>query len=162
MCDIYGLRAHKCDQSLLVAGDKQLYEYIVKDGPQIHRCTVCGKISKDRGNLRKHVENIHFPGSFTYSCKYCQETFTSRTHLNHHVTNVHKNAKISFWLQINHQHYSRDFNLGFSFPSIWPKVSRLQAWTTSSCMSILWRSLREARTATNAQYVEKLEMIEAT
>jgi len=77
-------------------GDKQLYEYIVKDGPQMHRCTVCGKVGKDRGNLRKHVENIHFPGSFTYSCKYCQETFTSRTHLNHHVTNLHKNAKISY------------------------------------------------------------------
>jgi len=77
-------------------GDKQLYEYIVKDGPQMHRCTVCGKVGRDRGNLRKHVENIHFPGSFTYSCKYCQETFTSRTHLNHHVTNLHKNAKISY------------------------------------------------------------------
>merc|ERR1719220_1913388 len=73
-------------------GDKQLYDYIVKDGPQLHRCTVCGKVGKDRGNLRKHVENIHFPGSFTYSCKYCQETFTSRTHLNHHVTSLHKNA----------------------------------------------------------------------
>jgi len=73
-------------------GDKQLYEYIVKDGPQSHRCTVCGKVGKDRGNLRKHVENIHFPGSFTYTCKYCQQTFTSRTHLNHHVTSLHKNA----------------------------------------------------------------------
>jgi len=73
-------------------GDKQLYEYIVKDGPQLHRCTVCGKVGKDRGNLRKHVENIHFPGSFTYTCKYCQQTFTSRTHLNHHVTSLHKNA----------------------------------------------------------------------
>ena len=50
----------------------------------------------------------------------------------------------------------------FSLHWIHPKVSCWQAWTTSSCMGILWRILREARTATNAQYVGKLEMIEAT
>ena len=52
-------------------------------------------------------------------------------------------------------------NWRFSFLWIRPKVPCLQAGT-SSCMSILWRIPREARTATNAQFVGKLAMIEAT
>ena len=56
--------------------DNQLYDYIVKDGPVLHRCSLCGKSSSDRSNLRKHVDYIHFPGAFSYSCKYCSETFT--------------------------------------------------------------------------------------
>ena len=37
------------------------YEYIVKDpanGTKMHKCTICGKQGQDRGNLRKHVENV--------------------------------------------------------------------------------------------------------
>ena len=77
----------------MLAGDKQLYEYIVKApeaGPKCHKCVVCGKISADRSNLRKHVENIHFNGTFVYGCKYCSETFASRNKLNHHISGVHK------------------------------------------------------------------------
>jgi len=68
------------------------YEYIIKDpstGPKSHKCTLCGKVGNDRGNLRKHVENIHFPGSFSYSCKYCAETFTTRNNLNMHISKNH-------------------------------------------------------------------------
>ena len=52
---------------LLAGGDKQLYEYIVKDpesGPNSNKCTLCGKTGSDRSNLRKHVENVHFNGVF--------------------------------------------------------------------------------------------------
>ena len=64
-----------------------LYEYIIKDQiSAMFSCSLCGKQSKDKGNLRKHVENIHFPGTLTYTCKYCSQTFTSRNHLNHHVS----------------------------------------------------------------------------
>jgi len=69
---------------------KQLYDYIVKDGPQSHRCTLCGKVSSDRSNLRKHVENIHFSGMFVYNCKYCSQNFPSRNKLNHHMSGVHR------------------------------------------------------------------------
>jgi len=69
---------------------RQLYEYIVNEGPKSHRCTVCGKVGSDRGNMRKHVENIHFNGSFIYDCKYCSQTFTSRNKLNHHISGSHK------------------------------------------------------------------------
>jgi len=73
--------------------DRRLfYEYIVKDassGPKAHKCTLCGKVGNDRGNLRKHVENIHFPGSFSYNCKYCTESFTTRNNLNMHISKTH-------------------------------------------------------------------------
>ena len=86
---------------MLAGGDKQLYEYIVKApeaGPRSHKCTVCGKIGNDRSNLRKHVENVHFPDTFSYECKYCPfgmaSTFTTRTKLNNHVFSVHKNSPL--------------------------------------------------------------------
>ena len=78
--------------TMLLAGDKQLYEYIVKApevGPKCHKCTLCGKTGTDRSNLRKHVENKHFNGAFVYSCKYCSQTFPSRNTLNHHISGVH-------------------------------------------------------------------------
>jgi len=71
------------------------YEYIVKDpenGPKMLKCTVCGKQGSDRGNLRKHVENVHFPGTLSYECKYCTETFTTRNGLNHHFSKMHKSV----------------------------------------------------------------------
>ena len=83
---------------LLTGGDKQLYEYIVKApeaGLKAHRCTLCGQTGNDRSNLRKHVENIHFPGAFSYTCKYCPpdmaaKTFPTRTKLQNHVSSFHK------------------------------------------------------------------------
>jgi len=81
--------------------DKQLYEYIeqvpTEDGLKLHRCTLCGKTGNHRNNLRKHVESLHFPGSFRYSCKYCQEVFDTKTKLNNHVMRVcGKITKASF------------------------------------------------------------------
>ena len=89
---------------LVLAGgqeDKQLYEYIeqvpTEDGLKLHRCTLCGKTGNHRNNLRKHVESLHFPGSFRYSCKYCREEFDTKTKLNNHVMRVcGKITKASF------------------------------------------------------------------
>jgi len=73
--------------------DKLLYEYIVKHpaaGPRANKCTLCDKISNNRSNLRNHVENIHFPGTFVYNCKHCHETFSTRNFLNMHIGKHHK------------------------------------------------------------------------
>jgi len=72
--------------------DKQLYDYIASHpeaGPKAFKCIICGKTSDHKTNLRKHVENIHFPGTFTYPCKYCSEIFTTRNFLNMHVSKIH-------------------------------------------------------------------------
>ena len=68
-----------------------LYAYIEKldDGSGHHRCTLCGVVKDRRFNLRKHVENIHFPGTFTYTCKYCGDVSTTRNNLNNHMTRFH-------------------------------------------------------------------------
>jgi len=77
-------------------GDKQLYDYIEKApecGPRGHRCTLCGKTGNDRGNLRKHIENVHFPGTFSYQCRHCPTPaaiFPTRTKLNNHMSAMHK------------------------------------------------------------------------
>ena len=86
----------------LAGGDKRLYDYIVshlEDGQKAFKCTLCGKVSAHKTNLRKHVENIHFPGLFIYTCKYCPQTFPTKNLLNHHVTNSHR-SNVSYWAGI--------------------------------------------------------------
>lgn len=73
-------------------GSFSFYDYVVRSesGIKLFQCTVCGKESNDKSNLRKHVENIHFPGSFEYSCKHCSETCTTRNLLNIHISKMHR------------------------------------------------------------------------
>lgn len=73
---------------------EMLLEYIEKfvdEGKTKFRCTLCGTVNGQRAHSENHVENIHFPGSFTYNCKYCEETFTLRNKLYKHVNSAHKN-----------------------------------------------------------------------
>lgn len=65
-------------------------EKVVDEGRTKYRCTLCGTINGQRAHSENHVENIHFPGSFTYNCKYCQETFNLRNKLYKHVNSAHK------------------------------------------------------------------------
>ncbi|XP_023339306.1 broad-complex core protein isoform X31 [Eurytemora carolleeae] len=58
-----------------------------------YACTMCGKFATNRGNLKKHVENIHFPGFNQYICKQCGDLFTTKNNLNHHVSRVHNHPK---------------------------------------------------------------------
>ena len=77
---------------IFLDADRVLYTYIEKcpaAGPRAHRCTLCGKTSADKSNLRKHVENIHFPGTFIYTCRHCGETCNSRNQLNNHISRFH-------------------------------------------------------------------------
>ena len=69
--------------------------------PSLHKCTICGKSGKDRGNLRKHVENIHFPGSFSYPCKHCKHEFSTRNTLNMHISKDHRNKWFGPWLSLH-------------------------------------------------------------
>jgi uncharacterized C2H2 Zn-finger protein len=72
-----------------------LLEYIekfVEEGKAKFRCSLCGAVNGQRAHSENHVENIHFPGSFTYSCKYCHQTFSLRNKLYKHVNSAHKNV----------------------------------------------------------------------
>ena len=80
---------------ILGAGDSESgnfgsYVLNLEDGRKGGRCSVCGKEFSDRSSARKHVENIHFPGSFNYSCKFCGETFTKKNMMYMHISKFHK------------------------------------------------------------------------
>ena len=47
-----------------------------------YKCKVCGKTSKDKTNLGKHIEK-HFEG-LSFRCKMCKKTFRSREALRQH------------------------------------------------------------------------------
>ena len=63
------------------------------DGQVMHKCLICGRSSSDRGNMHKHVENIHFPNRFSYACKYCDHSFGTRKKMYYHIQTKHKNDR---------------------------------------------------------------------
>jgi len=56
-------------------------------------CTLCGKVANDMSNIRKHIENIHFPGSRQYECKFCGACFPTRNGMYSHVSKLHRALK---------------------------------------------------------------------
>ena len=64
-------------------------DYIETLGARMFRCSLCGKVSSAKSNLKTHVESKHFPGSFVYTCKFCGETFSTRNTHYLHVSRVH-------------------------------------------------------------------------
>merc|ERR1712029_26757 len=67
--------------------NKMLNNMRTKEG-DYHKCTVCGKMSKDSTNIKRHVE-IHLEGR-VYGCKICNQTFKNRWHLKTHTSSVHR------------------------------------------------------------------------
>ena len=65
-----------------------LYRYIKKESG-LFVCTLCGKSSSQRGNLRKHVEGVHFPGQFVYECQTCGKKFNGMNSFSVHKYTVH-------------------------------------------------------------------------
>ena len=50
--------------------EQTISDLITKES-DFHKCTVCGKLSKDRGNLKRHVE-VHIDG-LSYQCNLCDK-----------------------------------------------------------------------------------------
>ena len=62
--------------------DLKIRELMEKDSDGMFRCTVCGKISKNPGHTREHVET-HIEG-LSFSCSYCGKEFRSRNSMRSH------------------------------------------------------------------------------
>jgi predicted SprT family Zn-dependent metalloprotease len=78
--------------SFFVVSAETLYSFIekCKEGSRGHyRCKLCGILTERRFNMWRHVENIHFPGTNTYTCQHCGEVLTTRTALDNHATKYH-------------------------------------------------------------------------
>jgi len=50
-------------------------------------CTVCGRISTKKQNMRMHAES-HLEG-MSYKCHICSKSFNVKRYLNQHVSNIH-------------------------------------------------------------------------
>ena len=58
-----------------------------------YRCNLCGKISRDKTTSFRHVEDIHFPGSFEYQCDQCDQKFDTKTKWYGHKVHCNKVSK---------------------------------------------------------------------
>merc|ERR1719430_3090763 len=57
------------------------YSSEITEGKNIGKiqCILCGKISRDAINSFRHVEAIHFSGSFVYDCDQCDAKFDTKS-----------------------------------------------------------------------------------
>ena len=68
--------------------DQKIRELMVRDSDGMHRCTICGKVSKHSGHIREHME-LHFEG-LSFPCSHCEKEFRSRHSLRTHLNRDHK------------------------------------------------------------------------
>ena len=61
-----------------------------------YHCDLCEKACLQKGNLMKHIENIHFPNSFVHLCRYCGAEFSKKNLLYQHVSYSHRSRKPDF------------------------------------------------------------------
>jgi hypothetical protein len=59
--------------------------------PKSYRCTLCGKLSARRYNMRRHIELTHCGGGNSFSCPLCEFATKSKTHFQHHYA-LHEEA----------------------------------------------------------------------
>ena len=71
-------------------------KYISKVGGGVHvckfKCNICGQIGAQKGNMRRHVESIHFPGQLEYSCPDCDGKFDTMQKYHNHQMRKHSNT----------------------------------------------------------------------
>ena len=81
------------DQGITNFLDFDKYISKVGEGVDVDKlmCNICGQIGARKGNLRRHVESIHFPGQLEYSCTDCEVKFDTKTKYLKHQSKKHSN-----------------------------------------------------------------------
>ena len=59
-------------------------EYAGDTGEAVMRCTLCGKFSKQRSNMRRHMILMHTKPTNNL-CKYCHKPFKHKYYLQEHL-----------------------------------------------------------------------------
>ena len=83
----------RINNSIYTDGAPNFGHYVQKlpeHGPKAQQCTICGKSFSDSSSAQKHVENIHFPDSCSYSCRFCGEPFSKKNAMYKHISKFHK------------------------------------------------------------------------
>jgi len=75
------------------ADPRMLNDYIKKDPESgLFLCQFCGKQNMQKNNIRKHIEGVHFTGSFVYKCNLCNKDFNGKNSLSTHMYKYHGNV----------------------------------------------------------------------
>jgi len=79
------------DQGIASFLDFDKYISKVGEGVDVGKftCNICGQIGAQKGNIRRHVESIHFPGQLEYSCTNCEGKFDTMTKYLQHQSKKH-------------------------------------------------------------------------
>ena len=88
------------------------YSSKITEGENIGKiqCNLCGKISSDGAHSFRHVESLHFPGSFEYECDQCDEKFNTKSKWATHRSKVHSSKKAK-WMLIFLLHWTPSPNV---------------------------------------------------
>ena len=65
-------------------------EYIIQLEDRSFMCTICEKTAPHKGNLKKHMESMHFQSDYKESCEYCGKLFKNKNSLQNHISLTHK------------------------------------------------------------------------
>jgi len=69
-------------------GTKDLFEYLVDEvdpsNGKVTKCTLCGKFSRHKGTMRRHVTLVHTKPTNDV-CKYCKKVFKRTYYLDKHI-----------------------------------------------------------------------------
>ena len=65
--------------------------YLTKNFDRSISCNLCGKISKQMGHAKDHLESQHFPSE--YPCQYCDKICKSKINLANHMSQQHRGMK---------------------------------------------------------------------
>ena len=66
-------------------------QYIQKNVNKTLTCSLCGKISRDLYDARKHLESKHFPTESGYECQSCNSHFNTFQAFSKHNSKYHRN-----------------------------------------------------------------------
>ena len=59
------------------------------DGELKWQCSVCGKATKHRGDIKRHIESHHIEG-ISHACNQCGKVSRSSHALNMHILSYHR------------------------------------------------------------------------
>ena len=80
---------NKCVFLGAITKPEDFEQFAIKNGSSSFSCSICSSHSSQLRDMKRHIESIHFPNTFTYSCTFCEKVFgTQNAYLNH--KKIHK------------------------------------------------------------------------
>ena len=74
-----------------VSNPEDFEKFAVKNGPGSFSCSLCTKHAAQLTDIKRHIESIHFPNTFTYACPFCSKQLGSNNaYLVHKKKCIHK------------------------------------------------------------------------